>query len=141
MKITVKKGMPQEVKTDALILALCEDEKKLSGPAAAIDHKAGGLLTEILKNGDFEGKDSQLVTLYTKQGVSFRRIVLAGLGRKQELTPEKVRRTFAGAARQLRDLKVKRAILMPDWNLLNGRKSILAASIVEGVRLGLYKYL
>ena len=141
MKITVKKGMPQEVKTDALILALCEDEKKLSGPAAAIDHKAGGLLTEILKNGDFEGKDSQLVTLYTKKGVPFRRIVLAGLGKKKELTPDKVRLAFAGGARHVRELKVVGASLLPDWNLLPGKKNVLAASIVEGVLLGLYKYL
>lgn len=133
--------MPQEVKTDALILALCEDEKKLAGPAATIDHKAGGLLTEILKNGDFEGKDSQLVTLYTEKGVSFRRIVLAGLGKKKKLTPEKVRLAFAGAARHLRELKVAGASLLPDWNLLPGKKNVLAASIVEGVLLGLYKYL
>ncbi|HOE78891.1 MAG TPA: leucyl aminopeptidase [Smithellaceae bacterium] len=141
MKISVIRGVPDKINTEAVIVSLCEDERKVTGAVAAVDRETGGLLTQLIKNRDFEGKEGQLTSLYTGRGVPFRLVLLTGLGRKKELTPEKVRRAFAGAARQLRDLKVKRAILMPHWNLLNGRKSILAASIVEGVRLGLYKYL
>lgn len=141
MKITVKKGKPAQTKTQSVILLMCEDEKKLSGEAADVDNKTGGLVKEMLKNTDFTGKALQTAVLYAGKNAPFRRILLAGLGKKNELTAEKIRQTVAKAVRHLRELKVGQAAVAPEWNLLPGQKNTLVASMVEGARLGLYKYL
>ena len=52
LKITVKKGKLAQTKTQSVILLICEDEKKLSGEAAAVDNKTGGLVKEMLKSTD-----------------------------------------------------------------------------------------
>ena len=81
MKITVKKGSLADVKTEAFILVFCEGEKTLSGPAADIDQKSGGLLSDVIKSGDFEAKPSQVLVIYAGGFKPAKRIALAGLGK------------------------------------------------------------
>ena len=95
MNITVKKGNLAEAKTQAIILALCEDEKALSNVVSAVDQKTGGLIRDVLKSGDFEAKPSEISVLYTKALPHAKRIVLVGLGKKKELTLEKIRKAYA----------------------------------------------
>ena len=101
MKITVKKGSLADVKTEAFILVFCEGEKTLSGPAADIDRKSGGLIADIIKSGGFEAKPSQVTMIYSRT-LAAKRIALVGLGKKNELTPEKIRRAFAKVMQELR---------------------------------------
>ena len=140
MNITVKKGNIADSKTQAIILALCEDEKKLSGDAAHIDQKSGGMLSDILKSGDFSAKTSQISVIYTRNSISAKRIALVGLGRKSELTLEKIRNAFARVMQNLRGLNVKEAATVMDWNLLHGHKEKIIAAVAEGAILGQYQY-
>jgi leucyl aminopeptidase len=84
VNITVKKGNLVETKTQAIILAFCEEDKKFSELVSNIDQKTGGLLSDIMKSGDFEGKPSQVSVIYTKS-IAADRIALVGLGKKSEL--------------------------------------------------------
>ncbi len=140
MKITVKKGSLADVKTEAFILAFCEGEKTLSGPAADIDQKSGGLLSDVIKSGDFEAKASEVLVIYTRGAVPAKRIALVGLGKKSELNLEKIRRAFAKAMQHLRGLKIKEAATAFDTDLLPDQKEKVVAAIVEGASLGLYQY-
>ncbi len=140
MKITVKKGSLADVKTEAFILAFCEGEKALSGPAADIDQKSGGLLSDIIKSGDFAAKASEALMIYTRGAVPAKRIALVGLGKKSELNLEKIRRAYAKAMQHLRGLKVKEAATVFDADLLPDQKEKVVAAIAEGASLGLYQY-
>jgi len=140
VKITVKKGSLADVKTEAFILAFCEGKKALSGPAADIDRKSGGLLSDIIKSGDFEAKASEVLVIYTRGAVPAKRIALVGLGKKSELNLEKIRRAFAKAMQHLRGLKIKEAATAFDTDLLPDQKEKVVAAIVEGASLGLYQY-
>ena len=50
MNIFVKKGILADTESQAIILTLFEDSKKLTGDALEIDKKSGGLIPTILKN-------------------------------------------------------------------------------------------
>jgi leucyl aminopeptidase len=139
VKITVKKGSLADVKTEAFILVFCEGEKTLSGPAADIDRKSGGLIADIIKSGGFEAKPSQVTMIYSRT-LAAKRIALVGLGKKNELTPEKIRRAFAKVMQELRGSKVRKAAVSLDLSLLNVRKEKVVSAAVEGAVLGLYRY-
>lgn len=140
MEIIVKKGKLTETKTQAIVLAFCEAEKKLSGLKTEIDRNNGGLLTEVLKSGDFTGKPAQVSVIYPCGKVPYKRIALVGLGKKQELNPEKIRSAFARIMQHLRGLDVEEAATTVDSDLLPGQKEKVIAAVAEGATLGLYRY-
>jgi len=140
VNVTVKKGNLAAVKTPAIILALCEGEGKLSGAALDVDRKTGGLLSDVIGNGDFEGKASQVLMLYSAGALPAKRIALVGLGKRSELNLEKIRNAFARVLQQLRGLNIKEAAKAIDWHLLPNQKEKAVAAVAEGAILGQYQY-
>lgn len=140
MNITVKKGNLADTKTQAIILAVCEGEKKFSELVASIDLKTGGQLSDLMKSGDFEAKPSQVSVIYTRGSLPAKRIALVGLGKKSELNLEKIRNAFARVMQHLRGLNIKDAATAMDWTLLPDQKEKIIAAVAEGAILGLYQY-
>jgi leucyl aminopeptidase len=140
VKVFVKKGNLVDVKSQAIILALCEDTGKLTGIALEIDKKTGGLISELTGNGDFEGKPSQISLVYTRASLPAKRIALVGLGKQNELNPEKLRTAYASALRHLRGINIKEAATSLPMNLLPGKGRQIVQAAVEGAVLGLYQY-
>jgi len=66
VKVFVKKGMLADTKSQAIILTLFEDNKKLTGLSLEIDKLSNGLISELIGNGDFEAKSSQISVVYTR---------------------------------------------------------------------------
>ncbi len=140
MKIFVKKGMLADAKSQAIILTLFEDNKKLIGLALEIDKLSNGLISELIGSGDFEAKPSQTSVVYTRGTIPAKRIVLLGLGKQKEFNLEKLRAAFASVMRQLRSLNIKEAATSIHLNLLPGKKEQIVEAAVEGALLGLYQY-
>ena len=140
MKIFVKKGMLADTKSQAIILTLFEDSKKLTGLALEIDKISGGLISELISNGDFEGKPSQISVVYTRGTLPAKRIALVGLGKQKEFNLEKLRTAFASVMRHLRSINVKEAATSINLSLLPGKKEQVVEAAVEGALLGLYQY-
>lgn len=140
MKVSVKKGLFAEAKSEAIILTLPEDGKKLSGAALEIDKRSGGLISELLENADFEGKLSQVSVIYTRGALPAKRIALAGLGKQKEISLEKIRAAFASVMRHLRKMNIREATASINLNLLAGKKDKIAQAVLEGALLGLYQY-
>jgi leucyl aminopeptidase len=140
VKIFVKKGKLAEAKSQAIILTLFEDSKKLTGAALTIDQKSGGLISELISNGDFEAKPSQISVIYTRGALPAKRIALVGLGKHSELNLEKLRAAFASVMRHLRNLNIKEAAASIDLNLIPKKKDQVVQAVAEGSLLGLYQY-
>ena len=140
MKIIVKKGNVTDVKTEAVILALFEENKKLFGLAYDVDAKSQGLISEIISSGDFEGKESQVSVIYTRGLIPAKRIAVVGLGKTKEFKLDKLRAAYAKITRHLRDINIKEAATALDFNMLPGQKEKLAQAALEGAVLGLYQY-
>ncbi len=140
MNITVKKGNLSEIKTSAMILALCEGEIQSSEMVAGVDQQTDGLLGDIMKCGDFEAKLSQVSVIYPRGSLPAKRIALVGLGKKSELNLEKIRGAFSKVMQHLRGLNIKDAATAIDGNLLPDQKEKVIAAVVEGSVLGQYQY-
>ncbi|HON60167.1 MAG TPA: leucyl aminopeptidase [Smithella sp.] len=140
MNVFVKKGMLAETKSQAVILTLFEDGKKLSGIALEIDKKSGGLISKLMADGDFEGKASQVAVAYSCGNLPSKRIALVGLGKQKEFNLEKLRAAFAKVMRHLRGMNVKEASTSVNLNLIPGKKDQIVQAAVEGALLGLYQY-
>jgi len=140
VKIFVKKGKLTETKSQAIILTLFEDSKKLTGTALEIDQKSNGLISELISNGDFEAKPSQISVIYTRGSLPAKRIALVGLGKHSEFNLEKLRSAFAKVLQHLRNLNIKEAATSINLNLISRKKDQVAQAVAEGSLLGLYQY-
>ncbi len=140
MKIFVKKGNLAEAKSQAIILTFFEDQNKLAGDALQIDQKCKGLISQLMKNRDFEAKQSQVSVVYTRDLLPAKRIVLLGLGKSTEADLEKIRGAFAKVMQYLRSMNVKEAAASIDWKMVEETKENIIQAVVEGALLGLYQY-
>ena len=140
MKIFVKKGKLADTKSQIIILTLFEDSKKLTGVALEIDKKSDGLISELIENGDFQAKPSQISVIYTRGSLPAKRIALVGFGKHSEFNLEKLRAAFAKALQHLRNLNIKDAATSINLNLIPRKKDQVAQAVAEGSLLGLYQY-
>jgi leucyl aminopeptidase len=140
VKIFVKKGKLADTKSQTIILTLFEDSKKLTGTALEIDQKSNGLISELISNGDFEAKPSQISVIYTRGSLPAKRIALVGLGKHSEFSLEKLRAAFASVMRHLRNLNIKEAATSINLNLIPRKKDQVIQAVAEGSLLGLYQY-
>jgi len=140
VKIFVKKGVLADTKSEAIILTLFEDSKKLTGETLAIDKKSGGLISELMASRDFEAKPSQISVIYTRGTLLSKRIALVGLGKQSEFNLEKLRAAFARISGRLRNMNIKEAATSINLNLIPGKKDQTAQAAAEGAMLGLYQY-
>jgi leucyl aminopeptidase len=136
VKISVQKGKLAETKSQAIILALFEDSKKLAGVALQIDQKTAGLISELIANHDFEAKPSQISVIYTRGLLPAKRIALVGLGKYSEFNLEKLRIALAKAMQHLRSINIKEAAAYIDLNLIPDAKDKVAQAVAEGALLG-----
>ena len=92
----------------------------------------------VVSGGDFGGKAGETALLYG-QGGPAPRLLLVGLGERELLDLEKLRRAAATVARRARALKLHSAALslptLPDTTIWE-----IARAAAEGARLGLYRF-
>lgn len=140
MNIAVKKGELAGVKTQAMVIPICEGEKTLTPAARVVDQKTNGLISDVIKSRDFEGKASQVFVLYAKQSLPAKRIALVGLGKKGDLNLEKIRNAYAKVMQHLRNMNVQEAATALEGDLLPEQKTKVFRAAAEGALLGLYQY-
>ena len=140
MKIHVKKGNITDFASEAAVVALYEDVKTLDRTVKLLDETYNGAIKKFLEGRDFEGKLFQTFVLYPKNSSSIKRIVLVGLGKKEELSIEKLRGVFATAARQVRALNVKEFSTSLNFKIDKWPLDQTAQAVAEGIFLGLYKF-
>jgi leucyl aminopeptidase len=83
----------------------------------------------------FSGKEREILVAYPPDGKPARRVIAAGLGKREAFKPEKLRRSAAAAAQRVRALGLVEASMLP---LDGAREQVHAA--VEGFLLQLYEY-
>jgi leucyl aminopeptidase len=140
MKIDIKKGKLTKYPTEALIITYFEDGASPEGAAGLLDKAVGGLVTDLIKSGDFQGKLYQLAVLYTKGRVPAKRIILAGLGLKERFDLEKMRGVYAKAAQQVRALGLKECTFFMDADGNGQASRQMTEAALEGAILGLYQF-
>lgn len=139
MKIQVRVGRPVDARDDVLVLPVAEGES-MHEEVGFVDRKLRGQIADILQAGSFTGKAESLFVILPNGLTSARRVVLVGLGPKEKITTERIRRASGAAARKARELRARG--LTSTVHLYDGGAGVEAAvrAEVEGVLLGLYEY-
>src|SRR5262245_35950297 len=63
--------------------------------ARVMDTALNGAISELVAAGDFTGKLSEIVVLYSRKAVPAARVILVGLGKVEEFTVDSARRAVA----------------------------------------------
>lgn len=94
MKIHVRRGDLAESPTEAAVAVHFEDETDLIGAAAKLNQLSGGLIADIVSQGDFTGQLYQVMMVYAQGNVAAKRMVCVGLGKRSDFTLERLRGPF-----------------------------------------------
>jgi leucyl aminopeptidase len=129
-----------KIETGALIVTHFEDAKKPEGDAAAADKALGGAITRLIKQGDIKGKAGEMTLLHSDK-IAASRVLVAGLGKKADLTRDKIRAAAGETGRFLRQKNVDSiaaAVMGAGVNDITMGDAVQA--MTEGAILGLYAF-
>ena len=141
MDIQVITGDIAIVKTDAIILNSFKGAKSLSGDIATIDKALDGAIYQLVKQGVIKGDLNEITLVHTLGKLPASRVAIVGLGKKQELTVDKVRGAVAETCRYLRKNGVSNiATILQGAGVNKISREGAAQAIAEGARLGLYTF-
>ncbi|GAB4575097.1 MAG: leucyl aminopeptidase [Anaerolineae bacterium] len=141
MQVNVLVGAIQEMAADAIVVNLFEGVDAPGGATGAVDAALDGAIAALLATGDFTGASGTSAVLYTRGKLPAERVILVGLGPREEFSLEQVRRAAAEAALQARKLNVRRLASVIHGAGAGGLDIDEAAyATVEGSLLALYEY-
>jgi leucyl aminopeptidase len=138
MKISVATGKIENVKTDAAILPVFEDEKP-GRTAERVDKALGGTIQKLIKRGDFKPKAGTVGLIYPEGKIAAERLILAGLGKRADVTLDRLRQAAGKAAPYARASGARNFAFVTDGLGLDPQEA--AQALTEGSVLGLYRFL
>ena len=109
MDYSIKSDSLEKLSTDCLLLGF-HSKRKLGPMATAIDEALGGLISRLLKRDDPDGKPGEVLTINLMPEGKIERLILVGLGKKDELTASSYRKALVAAANALKSTSAKQAI-------------------------------
>jgi leucyl aminopeptidase len=139
VKFSLVSGSPVSVRADLLVVPVFAD-RELGPGADAVDTAVGGGLREFMEETGFEGKPGETLAIPTNGALGARAAVLVGMGTRDDITTDGLRR--AGAALARRASKVGSvATTLLDAVPETIERRVAAQALVEGIALGSYKFL
>jgi leucyl aminopeptidase len=143
-EIKVDRTSLTSIRTPLLVVNLFEGMERPTGATAAVDEALEGLLTRLIEDGEVAGGLGE-VTLVHNQADRARlaadRVLVVGLGKRDDFDLEAIRVAAATAARRARDLRLSRYATIVHGAGGGGLDPRQAArAVVEASVLALYSY-
>jgi leucyl aminopeptidase len=124
--------------TELLAVAVAQGTTAAAGHLVALDAALGGAVGRALEAGDMSGRRSDEIMLYGG-AAGPRRVLLLGIGKAEELTPEIVRRTAGRAVRVAEKLRIEQlSILLDGMETVDEEQRAQAAA--EGASLAAWRF-
>jgi len=125
---------------DAMIVDIFQDEK-VSGSAASVDRALDGIISKLVADGEISGKLGETAVIHHCNNLKVRKVVVVGLGKRDDFNYEAVRRAAGAAAKKAREIKAKRVGTVIHGAGIRHLDMMLAAqSVVEGTILSQYTF-
>lgn len=149
MQVTVVNKQIQAVNADAIIVNLFEGVTAPGGATGAVDTALGssdgvpgsGAISRLIQLGDFTGKLNEVAVVYTSGLIPAPRVIIAGLGKREQFTPDRARQASGSAVRKARDLGCRRVATIVHGSGIGGLQPREAAqATVEGALMGAYRF-
>ena len=141
MEITVIVGDITKIKADAIIVNFFEGMERLDGDLATIDKALDGTISRLISQGEIKGKLGEVTIIHSLGKLPAARVVIAGLGKQQDLSQDKVRGVVAETCRILRQKGVDNIATVAQGAGIAGISLESAAqAVTEGALLGVYSF-
>jgi leucyl aminopeptidase len=141
MQVKAQVGQAETAAAEVLVLMHCEGEALAKQGAAPLDRALGGSLSKLVQSKEFEGKANEVLLYHTQDKVPAKRLVLVGLGKKNEVTLETIRQAMGSAAKRVRQAKVGSfAVVLPTVKPNRMSWIEVTQAMVEGAILGSYQF-
>ena len=134
MKIKIEKNIGK--KTQLLCGFVFENSNKVLG-MNEFDAKTASVINQSLK--DMEGKLGKLSIIPTSGQNSIQRILIAGLGKKENMTKDTIRFVSGKIAQKAREIKMREFSIIVPPNIVTDQ-TLSVSQIVEGSKMALYKF-
>jgi leucyl aminopeptidase len=141
MKLTAVTGDITKIAADAIIVNLFEGVKQPGGATAAVDKALGGAISKLIQSGEIKGKQGETTLIHTFDKIKPSKVLVIGLGKKNDLNANVIRNVIAEACRYLKKASSKEAATIVHGAGAGGidpEKS--AQAITEGAILGTYAF-
>jgi leucyl aminopeptidase len=140
MDYSTKSESLDQLSTPCAVLGFYQ-KRKLTPSALALDEKLDGLLQRLLKRDDIEGKPGDVLSIVHVPGGAIDRIILIGLGKREELKPGAYRKALTAAARALKESNARQAASLLHEAEVQGRDvGWNIRQCVEIVEAALYRF-
>jgi leucyl aminopeptidase len=110
LEFSTRTSAPEKAKAGCIAVGVFEGHK-LTREAEAVDRAARGMLRELVKRGDMEGKLGATRVLFRVPGIASGRVVLFGLGKEEDLGAKQFREAVQAATRAIADTGAGEALL------------------------------
>lgn len=142
MEFSVKLIPLGKLETEALAVFAWEGEREWPKEVLWLDKVLAGLFKKVLAEEEFKAEQGKILTFHTHGKIPPARVLILGLGKKEEFDLALARRNFALLGKKAKDLKIKSLgfglsfAKATQFNLFQ-----IAQAASEGLILGTYKFL
>lgn len=141
MKIDIQKELLTNINQDVQVLYLYEHDKNLSQQVIGLDNELNNIITEfILKENEFEGKFGEFYVIPAAQHTGLKKVLLAGLGKKDKLKVAKAREIAAKTIQKCKSFNNAKNIGICVDAFSDYDYSKVGQLLVEGFLIGDYKF-
>lgn len=123
--------------TECAAVFVHQDKDSFAHQIKSIEQKLR-LSISAAGTGDFKAQEGESTVIYVRRAAAMRRYILVGLGKRKELTPERIRRGAAVAAREARALHASSLSLLVPASPFAFSETV--AALAEGAYLALYRF-
>ncbi len=110
MEFSIKNGNPGKQRSACVVVGVFET-RVLTEAAKTLDKNANGYISDILNNGDMEGKAGSTLLLHKVPNTVCKRVLLVGLGKKSKLRDREYRNAVQAAFNALHETGALDAVL------------------------------
>ncbi len=137
MNVESSNGSYRDIDVQALAIAVFKDEKADDGFLMDLDALTGGVIKSVIESEELKGKEAETVYVHLMNNgqIKAQRIMLVGVGEREDYTAAQASQMAGTAVRALRGKSVKSIAVVPR---LEGKADEVAAATVEGAFLALF---
>ena len=140
MEFSLESQNPELVSTDCVVIGVYEGGE-LTSSAQKLDSASKGILSEMVKTGDIEGKTAQTLLLHKIDGITAKRVLMVGCGKKDKLTASQFRKVINSAVKFLENSASETAhICLVELDVPSMGSHRKIRQIVEAVHFVQYRF-
>ena len=140
MKYSVAAARIEDFEADSVVYPVAQSDRVTDPILKRLDRATAGAVSTLFESGEFTGRSEQVAVLYRPDGFACGRVVLAGLGKREAVTPDTFRRMMGTVSRHRALTRSTRAaVYLGRWTSPDRVQAAAEGELLGGYRLREYK--